>query len=242
MLIGRTFRDLRTIARLAYPPASNGSHAERLESFYRGQARDYDEFRERLLTGRRELVLDLPLSSGSVWIDLAGGTAHNLRYAGSALARCARVYVLDVTPSLLAIARQRCATERWTNVSVIEGDATDVRMPAACADVVTCSYALTMIPEWRTAVSEAWRLLKPGGTFGAVDFHVSPQHPAVTRRVWPWWFRHSHVHLSADHVPYLQRRFVTTSLVESRTKLPYVPVGRVPYYRFTGTKPAATPS
>jgi S-adenosylmethionine-diacylgycerolhomoserine-N-methlytransferase len=146
------------------------------------------------------------------------------------------VYVVDLTPSLLAIARQRCRDEGWTNVTVLEGDATHLPLRRGVADIVTCSYSLTMIPAWQGAVHEAARLLKPGGTFGAVDFYVGPDHPVVTQRLWPWWFAHSHVYLSQEHLPYLKHCFGATSLHEARTRLPYLPVGRVPYYRFTGTR------
>jgi S-adenosylmethionine-diacylgycerolhomoserine-N-methlytransferase len=241
VLTRQVWRDLRTLRQLARPSRRTGPHAEQLEDFYRHQAGDYDAFRQRLLPGRRELIVDLPLRPGAVWVDLGGGTAHNLVHAGAILPALQRVYVVDLTPSLLAIARQRCHDQGWTNVTLIEGDATNVRLPSGIADVVTCSYSLTMIPEWRAAVSEAWRLLRPGGTFGAVDFFVAPHHPAITRRVWPWWFGHSHVHLSTEHVPFLQRRFAVSSFAEDRTRLPYVPVGRVPFYRFTGVKAPLTP-
>lgn len=234
MLNRRFWRDVRTIAHMARPRQRQGSHADRLERFYRGQARDYDDFRERLLPGRRELVASLPLSPGAVWIDLGGGTARNLLLAGAALSALGHVYVIDITPSLLAVARGRCAGHAWTNVTIIEGDATDVWLPSGIADVVTCSYALTMMPAWRAVIGEASRLLRHGGTFGAVDFFVAPHHPALTQHVWPWWFAHSHVDLREPRLPALRQRFATSSLVEARTRLPYLPVGRVPYYRFTG--------
>lgn len=234
MLNQRVWRDLRTLTHLARPTRRSVSHPDRLERFYREQASHYDDFRERLLPGRRELVASLPLSSGAVWIDLGGGTAHNLLHAGAALRSLHQVYVVDITPSLLDVARQRCAEHSWSNVTIMEGDATGVWLPSGIADVVTCSYSLTMMPEWRAAVGEASRLLRRGGTFGAVDFFVGPHHPAVTQRLWPWWFAHSHVDLREERLPCLQRSFVTTSLVEGRTKLPYLPIGRVPFYRFTG--------
>jgi len=237
MLTIRVWRDARTLAHLVRPSRRHAAHADRLEDFYRGQADDYDGFRERLLPGRRELVQSLPLRPGATWIDLGGGTARNLDHAGPALAGLDAVHVVDLTPSLLAIAERRCRTRGWSNVHLINGDATATGLPSGVADVVTCSYALTMIPDWRAAIEEARRLLKPGGTFGAVDFYVAPSHPPLTRHVWPWWFRHSHVMLNPDHLPYLQERFMTTALVERRTPLPYVPVGQVPYYRFTGLRP-----
>lgn len=237
MLILRdVWRDAHTIAQMVRPRRRSVNHRSRLETFYARQARDYDRFRERLLPGRRALVEDLPLHPGAVWIDLGGGTAHNLTHAGDRLAALARVYVVDLTPSLLEVARHRCRSAGWTNVAIVEGDATAVTLPTEVADIVTCSYSLTMIPDWRVAISEAFRLLKPGGTFGAVDFHVSPAHSRLTRHFWPWWFAHSHVRLDSDHLPTLKRWFTPRSVIEDRTALPYLPIGRVPYYRFLGIK------
>ncbi|GDY10887.1 hypothetical protein LBMAG52_43750 [Planctomycetia bacterium] len=69
-----TIADLRTLYRLTVAPVRGRTHAERMESFYHQQAGDYDSFRERLLPGRRELVQQLPLREGAVWVDLGGGT------------------------------------------------------------------------------------------------------------------------------------------------------------------------
>jgi S-adenosylmethionine-diacylgycerolhomoserine-N-methlytransferase len=63
------------------------------------------------------------------------------------------------------------------------------------------------------------------------------RHPWVTRAFWPWWFAHDNVFPSADHLPYLRRRFETVSLDQRRAKVPYLPWARVPYYRFVGRKP-----
>ncbi len=237
------WQDLKILSHLARGGSRAPQHADRLEQFYRGQADGYDAFRERLLPGRRELIQALPLRPGAVWIDLGGGTARNLLYAGPALAHLAQVHVIDLSPSLLGIARRRAEAAGWDNVEVTHADATAVDLPDGCADIVTCSYALTMIPDWFAAIDEAHRLLSPGGVIGVVDFYVSRpvaaplvQHAAITRHFWPWWFSHSHVQLHPDHLAYLQRRFTTRALVEARTPLPYLPVGRVPYYRFVGQK------
>src|ERR1700741_3215102 len=86
--------------------------------------------------------------------------------------------------------------------------------PDEPVDCVYFSYALTMIPDWRAAIANALSMLKPGGTLGVVDFHVSasrPQsgcvrHGAITRRFWPAWFRHDGVRISAAHLPELRQR------------------------------------
>jgi hypothetical protein len=70
--------DLRVLFRMTLSPVRGKTHAERLESFYAGQADDYDGFREHLLHGRRELYGQLPVSHGGVWVEVdddIGGVA-----------------------------------------------------------------------------------------------------------------------------------------------------------------------
>lgn len=240
--------DLKILYHLALRPVHGQSHAERMENFYRGQAEAYDRFRERLLPGRRELWESLPAPAGGVWCDLGGGTGANAVYLGDRLAQLKGFYLVDLSESLLAQARQRAKSLGWTNVVAVQADATQFQ-PAEPVDVVTCCYSLTMIPDWFAAIDHAWNLLKPGGYLGVVDFYVSRKYPApgrarhgsLTRALWPLWFAADNVHLSADHLPYLQRRFAgqaTVSIVEGTSRLPYLPGVRVPYYRFLGRKPA----
>ena len=235
--------DLRTLYRLTVAPVRGRTHAERMESFYRQQAGDYDAFRERLLPGRRELIQQLPLREGAVWVDLGGGTGANLEFVRDLVPKLSKVYVVDLAPSLLDQTRQRCERNGWTNVEAITADATRFELPIE-ADVVTCSYSLTMIPDWFAAVDRAIELLKPGGIFGAVDFYVSRKHPEIgyakhswfTRTFWPTWFAFDNVHLHPDHVRYLHRRFECQRFLEFTTRLPYVPIARVPWYLFVGCK------
>jgi S-adenosylmethionine-diacylgycerolhomoserine-N-methlytransferase len=223
-------------------PRGAASHADRLEAFYQHQAADYDRFRERLLPGRRELIERLPLAPGAVWVDLGGGTARNLLSASSRLDRLSRVIVIDLCDALLRVAARRVRAHGWPNVDLVRADAGAWPLPAASVDVVTCSYALTMMPGWRDALSAAAAALRPGGTIGVVDFYVSSAdrrsglrtHRWWTRRWWPWWFAHSGVRLEPDHLPSLIARFDPVVIDESVTPLPYLPAARVPYYTFIG--------
>lgn len=236
--------DLKILAQMAFKPVRGGSHAERMESFYGGQAKGYDDFRRRLLKGREELWAALPKPEGGVWVDLGGGTGANLENFGPEISRLKQVYVVDLSSSLLAVARDRCRARGWTNVECVQADATTFRPPEGQADVVTFSYSLTMIPPWYDAIENALAMLKHGGRVGVVDFYVSQKHPAaglrrhgwVCRSLWPVWFATDNVFPSADHLPFLQRRFETMLLEERLAKLPYVPLLRAPYYFFVGRK------
>jgi S-adenosylmethionine-diacylgycerolhomoserine-N-methlytransferase len=237
--------ELKTLYHLALRPVRGRTHADRLESFYAGQAAQYDQFRRRLLRGRQELWSQLsPFAQGAVWVDLGGGTGANLEYFGESILRLSRIYVVDLSPSLLAVARQRVRDMRWQNVEIVEADATTFQPSEGHVDIVTFSYSLTMIPDWFAALENAWHLLKKGGHIGVVDFYVSRKHAVagrvrhgwLTRHGWPLWFAADNVFLSPDHVPYLHRHFVAQHFAECRAKVPYLPWVRVPYYIFVGRK------
>src|SRR5690242_14503924 len=111
--------DLKVLYHLAVKPVRGHDHASRMESFYAGQAGAYDDFRKRLLRGRQELWNLLPRPLDGIWVDMGGGTGSNLEYFGtqqppgaqpagdSRLAGLKSIYVVDLSPSLLDVARQR---------------------------------------------------------------------------------------------------------------------------------------
>ena len=82
-----------------------------------------------------------------------------------------------MSPSLLAIAAERIRWNGWTNARAVRADATTFRPLDDKADVVTFSYALTMIPDWFAAIENAFAMLNPGGVVGVADFYVSRKHP-----------------------------------------------------------------
>jgi S-adenosylmethionine-diacylgycerolhomoserine-N-methlytransferase len=220
------------------------SHAERLQRFYAPQAGVYDEFRERLLHGRRELIEWLAPPPGSTLIDLGGGTGRNLEFLGSRMLSLARVEVVDLCPALLDQARLRCA--RWPEVALaVQADATEYR-PAQPADCVIFSYSLSMIPDWRRALANALSMLRPGGVLGVVDFYVSRRDPPAgfarhgrfTRAFWPRWFGHDGVRLDAEPMHELFALTQPLHFAERTGAAPYLPGLRVPYYLFVGRKKA----
>ena len=238
--------DFAVVQRMLRGMPRAASHAEALSAFYAPQARHYDRFRERLLHGREALIGRLPLADGARVVELGGGTGRNAEFFGAKLDGIESLTIVDVCAPLLAEARQRA--RRITQLRVVEADATTYE-PDEPVDVVYFSYALTMIPDWRAAIANALAMLKPGGVLGVVDFYVSPAHPvgdaarhnALTRHFWPAWFKHDGVRLNAQHLPTLRALLPQHDIVEARAPVPYLPIGRVPYYRFVGRKPTNTP-
>lgn len=233
---------LKTLYHLTLSPIRGETHQERLDSFYRGQADAYDQTREQMLHGREELFAALPV--GGRWLDLGSGTGRNADLFGDRLAEFESVALVDLSEPLLDVARQRITENDWSNTRAVHADVTRLDEPNNSANLVTFTYSLTMIPDWFTAIDEAMRVLKPGGTLGVVDFYVSRKHPAEgmkrhyfpTRTFWPAWFGMDNVQPSADHLPYLKSQLESVSLAEESGKLPWLPLVRAPYYRFIGRK------
>ena len=239
-------KDLRVLFHLVLSPVRGASHAERLESFYHGQAGVYDQFRERLLQGRRELFDAAPLPDNGLWVDMGAGTGSSLDYMAHRVRGLRKGYLVDLSPSLLDVARKRLVqTNLAERVEAVLGDVSRFVPPEGQADLVTFSYSLTMIPNWFEAIEHAWRILRPGGRIAVVDFYVSRKHPEegmvchswATRSFWPVWFACDNVFPNPDHLPFLQARFKTEFLKERRARLPYLPLARAPYYLFIGCKP-----
>jgi S-adenosylmethionine-diacylgycerolhomoserine-N-methlytransferase len=238
---------LKTLWHLLAARVRGGTHKERLESFYAGQAEGYDDFRKKLLHGREAMIGRLPWEPGKVWVDIGAGTGANAEFVGEPLAKLSRVYQVDLCGPLLEVARRRAADRGWTNITAVEADATQFA-PPELADIVTFSYSLTMIPDWFAAIEQAQRILKPGGTIGVVDFFVarkwaeSPhaKHGWFTRTFWPTWFANDNVFLSADHLPFLERHFETVHREEHLGKVPFMPLVKAPYYLYLGRKPEDT--
>ena len=225
-------------------PISGSSHQEKLESFYRGQASSYDVFRHRFLHGRKLMLENMPTPPGGVWVDLGGGTAANLEDLKSSMFLFKEVVVLDLCRPLIDVARKRVEENDWKNVSLVVGDACDTsemsHLTGQC-DVVTFSYSLTMIPDWRAALDNAMRLLKPGGHICVADFTVTKDHSWFTRKFWQTVFANDNVHPNEEHIPTLQSMFKEVNLKVASGGFPYVPMCiKSPYYFFIGQKEGGT--
>jgi len=228
--------DARILCRLLRGQPRAASHAERLDGFYAPQAERYDAFRAGLLHGRAELIAALETPAGARVVELGCGTGSNLELLDRArpLETLAGVHLVDLCPPLLALARQRA--QGHANVAVVEADATDWQPPQA-VDRVFLSYALTMMPDWRNVLINAYAMLAPGGRLGVVDFHLPAAGNSLGNRLWQRWFAHDGVHLSDQHLRALQSLFIDPYVRERRAAVPYLPGLRAPYYLFVGVKP-----
>lgn len=241
---GTVCDDLNVLYHNWFHGISGTDQKARLTSFYEGQARSYDAFRYRFLHGRVPMVEAMPTPAGGVWVDFGGGTASNLEFLGDNLRTFKKVVIFDLCRPLLDVAAKRVeANPAWKGiVELVEGDATAPVVPGLPAhgtvDLVTFSYSLTMIPDWRAALRNAYALLRPGGYIAVSDFTVRPENSWITRILWPYIFAKDNVYPREAHVDALETMFQTVHYKLEKGGFPYVPFLKSPYYYFVGQKRA----
>lgn len=92
-----------------------------------------------------QLFASLPHLRGAVWVDLGAGTGYNLELMAEEgkLDGFEKVYLVDLSGSLLKQATERIKKNGWTNVEVVEADATTWTPPDDVkVDLVTFRYVL----------------------------------------------------------------------------------------------------
>lgn len=156
-----------------------------MDRMYRWQCHIYDPTRKAYLLGRDRTLAAMALRPGERALEVGCGTGRNL-------VRLARLYPgvelvgIDASAAMLATAARRIGSANLDHrVRLWHRLAEDFTDPRPF-DAVLFSYALSMIPSWRTAIDRAAASLRPGGAIHVVDFwdqrRLPPWFRAVLRR------------------------------------------------------------
>ena len=113
---------------------------------------------------KADLIDRAAAGPGTRVLDLACGTGD---LAFLAAARDAWVVGLDFTPRMIELARQK---PRGPSVRWIVGDMGRLPLASTTFDLVTTGYGLRNVPDLRSALTEIYRVLAPGGRLCSLDF------------------------------------------------------------------------
>ena len=111
-------------------------------------------------------------------LEVAIGTGRSLPFYPADT----RVTGVDLSPEMLAIARNRAA-EEGRAVELMEGDAERLPVADASFDTVLCALSLCSIPEPAAAIAEMRRALVPGGRLLLLD-HIASTWPPIRAAQW----------------------------------------------------------
>jgi ubiquinone/menaquinone biosynthesis C-methylase UbiE len=189
---------------------------ERVRRHYDDTAARYDRqigFFERVLFGEgRQWVCSQ--AQGDV-LEIAAGTGRNLPHYPPGV----RLSGIELSPSMLEIARQRAATV-GREVDLQVGDAQALDFADQSFDTVVCTLSLCTIPDDRAAVAEVKRVLRPGGSFLLLEHVRSPLLPIRIgqRLLEPMMLRLERDHLLREPLDHLKAEGFEVERVE-RSKL-----------------------
>jgi arsenite methyltransferase len=163
--------------------------AKRLEKNY---------LKRDVVAARSETIRQLNLSSGERVLDIGCGPGYMCESMAEIVGRHGAVVGIDVSTDLIAICNRR-KDSAWLSYAI--GDATKVNQADASFDVVVCTQVAEYVPDVDRVLSEAFRVLKPGGRtiFVATDWDTVVWHsenPERTALVMKSWEEHcAHPHL-----------------------------------------------
>lgn len=177
-----------------------------VQRFYRYHARVYDKTRWMILHSRREAVDHLQLTSDASVLEVGCGTGLNFRFVLDRLdGQRGHLTGLDFSADMLVQARNRVASRGWSNVDLVEGDASTMSLGRQF-DGILFAYSLTMIPDWGAALERAREHLRPGGRLVVLDFSTflgwGPLAPLMRL-----WLRSCHVETQRPYVDHLRTLF-----------------------------------
>jgi S-adenosylmethionine-diacylgycerolhomoserine-N-methlytransferase len=172
-------------------------HGALMDNVYRYQRHIYDATRRNYLLGRDRLISELGPPIGGSVLEIGCGTGRNL----IALAKrypTARLYGVDISAEMLKSAKASIARHGvYDRITLAEADALTLdpreRFSRPAFDRIFFSYTLSMIPDWRGALTQGASLLKPGGRLQIVDFGACEAMPVQAKQVLYWWLRRFHV-------------------------------------------------
>jgi malonyl-CoA O-methyltransferase len=135
-------------------------------SFSRAAA-SYDSVAELQRDVGQQLLGRLPSSlDPQRWMDLGCGTGYFTRALGARFGESAG-FALDIAEGMLNHARPRGGAAHF-----IAGDAERLPLQAASCDLVFSSLAVQWCADFASVLSEAHRVLKPGGVFAFTSLCV----------------------------------------------------------------------
>jgi demethylmenaquinone methyltransferase/2-methoxy-6-polyprenyl-1,4-benzoquinol methylase len=133
----------------------------------------------------RRAVRALDLRPGDTAIDLGCGTGANLPYLVDTVGPTGRVVGVDLSPGMLARARERVERHGWENVELVEADVRKFAFPEPVHGVVA-TYALEMVPEHDPVIERAVAALAPGGRIAVGGLRRPEGWPEGLVRLGEW--------------------------------------------------------
>ena len=113
--------------------------------------------------GRLRMLEQSGAASGMTVLDLACGPGNMTRLLAERVQPGGRVLGVDLARGMIALAARERRPRMWFALMDIER----LGLPDQAFDAVACGHGLQFAPNLRSALGEAWRVLRPSGVLAA---------------------------------------------------------------------------
>ena len=127
------------------------------------------------------------LRAGETVLDLGSGGGIDVILSARRVGPDGKAYGLDMTDEMLELARRNQAEAGVTNVEFLRGEIEAIPLPDASVDVIISNCVINLSGDKDRVLSEAFRVLKPGGRFAVSDVVVRGEVPEEIRRNMELW-------------------------------------------------------
>jgi arsenite methyltransferase len=127
------------------------------------------------------------LEPGQVVLDLGSGGGIDVLLSARRVGASGKVYGLDMTDDMLALAAENQRKAGVTNVEFLKGTIEAIPLPDQTVDVIISNCVVNLSSDKAAVFREAFRVLKPGGRFAVSDVVVVGDVPGEIRRSLELW-------------------------------------------------------
>ncbi len=170
------------------------------------------------------------LKPGEIVLDLGSGGGIDVLLSAKRVGPTGKAYGLDMTDEMLALARRNQAEAGVENVEFLKGEIENIPLPDNSVDVIISNCVINLSTDKDRVLSEAFRVLKPGGRFAVADMVLTRPLSAELQRHLALWAGcvAGALHVDEYLVKLINAGFTRPSVETARTYTPDDAAGIIP--------------